>query len=33
MKIKSMDVIFNEDFYPIVSDHFGYLARYEMYCS
>jgi maltose 6'-phosphate phosphatase len=31
MKIKAMAVIFNEHFYPIVSDHFGYLARYEMY--
>ena len=31
MQIKSMDVIFNEHFYPIVSDHFGYLARFEMY--
>jgi maltose 6'-phosphate phosphatase len=31
MQIKSMDVIFNDHFYPIVSDHFGYLARFEMY--
>ena len=31
MQIKSMDSIFNEDFYPIVSDHFGYLARFELF--
>lgn len=30
MQIRSMDVIFNGDFYPIVSDHFGYLARFEL---
>lgn len=29
--IKSMDVIFNNHFYPIVSDHFGYLARFELF--
>ena len=31
MKIKSLDVIFNDRFYPMVSDHFGYLAGYEMH--
>jgi maltose 6'-phosphate phosphatase len=31
MRIQSMEVIFNEHFYPIVSDHFGYLARFEMF--
>ena len=31
MQIQSMDVIFNGDFYPIVSDHFGYLARFALF--
>ncbi|TAL42868.1 MAG: hypothetical protein EPN89_16800 [Methylovulum sp.] len=31
MQIESMEVIFNGGFYPIVSDHFGYLARFEMF--
>ena len=31
MQIQSMNVIFNNDFYPIVSDHFGYLANFEMF--
>jgi len=31
MKIQYMDVIFNENFYPIVSDHFGYLARFKLF--
>jgi maltose 6'-phosphate phosphatase len=31
MKITSMDIIFNDEFYPTVSDHFGYLARFEMF--
>lgn len=31
MQIKSMDSIFNDDFYAAVSDHFGYLARFWMY--
>jgi maltose 6'-phosphate phosphatase len=31
MKIQQMDVIFNENFYPIVSDHFGYLARFKLF--
>jgi maltose 6'-phosphate phosphatase len=30
MRIESMDVIFNGDFYPIVSDHFGYFARFHL---
>jgi maltose 6'-phosphate phosphatase len=30
MRATSMDVIFNNHFYPLVSDHFGYLARFEM---
>lgn len=31
LQIESMDVIFNGDFYPVVSDHFGYLARFRMF--
>jgi maltose 6'-phosphate phosphatase len=31
LQVKAMDVIFNQDFFPIVSDHFGYLARFEMF--
>jgi maltose 6'-phosphate phosphatase len=31
IRIQSMDLIFNGDFYPIVSDHFGYLARFRMF--
>ncbi len=31
MRVRAMDLIFNDDFYPTVSDHFGYLARFEMY--
>ncbi len=31
MQIESMDTIFNDHFYPTVSDHFGYLARYRLY--
>lgn len=31
MKINSMDEIFNGDFYPIVSDHFGYWAKFSMF--
>ena len=30
-RINSMDVIFNNHFYPTVSDHFGYLAKFEMF--
>jgi maltose 6'-phosphate phosphatase len=30
LRIKAMDVIFNNHFYPMVSDHFGYLARFDM---
>lgn len=30
MQVDSMDVIFNGDFYPVVSDHFGYVARFNM---
>ena len=31
LRIKSMDTIFNDQFYPTVSDHFGYLARFDLY--
>ena len=31
MQISSLEVIFNHRFYPIVSDHFGYLARFHLY--
>jgi maltose 6'-phosphate phosphatase len=31
MKIQHMEVIFNEHFYPVVSDHFGYLARFQLF--
>ena len=31
LQIKAMNVIFNDDFYPIVSDHFGYWARFELF--
>jgi len=31
MRVKSMDVIFNDVFYPNVSDHFGYLARFDLF--
>jgi len=31
LRIESMDAIFNDHFYPAVSDHFGYLARYRLY--
>lgn len=31
MQIQSMDVIFNGNHYPIVSDHFGYLARFRLF--
>lgn len=31
LRIKSMDVIFNDRFFPVVSDHFGYLARFELF--
>ncbi len=31
MQIQSMDVIFNDDFYPTVSDHFAYLARFQLF--
>ncbi len=31
LRVKSMDVIFNDSFYPAVSDHFGYLARFELF--
>jgi maltose 6'-phosphate phosphatase len=30
VRIKSLDVIFNEHFYPTVSDHFGYLAKFKL---
>lgn len=31
MWVQSMDIVFNGSFYPTVSDHFGYLARYRLY--
>ena len=31
MQIRAMDEIFNNHFYPMVSDHYGYLARFVMY--
>lgn len=31
MRVKFIDVIFNDDFYPTVSDHFGYLAKFHMF--
>lgn len=31
LRIESMDLIFNGGFYPAVSDHYGYLARFGMF--
>lgn len=31
MQIVAMDPIFNGNFYPTVSDHFGYLARFALF--
>jgi len=31
LRIKSMEIIFNNHFYPIVSDHFGYLAKFQLF--
>lgn len=31
IKIYSMEVIFKGNFYPIVSDHFGYLAKFQLF--
>lgn len=31
LRVKSMDVIFNDHYYPAVSDHFGYLARFQLF--
>ena len=31
LRVTSMDVIFDDSFYPVVSDHFGYLARFQMF--
>lgn len=31
LQVRSMDIIFNNTFYPKVSDHFGYLARFDVY--
>lgn len=31
LRVKSMELIFNGDFYPVVSDHFGYVARFDMF--
>jgi maltose 6'-phosphate phosphatase len=31
LQVASIDVIFNGYFYPIVSDHFGLLARFQMF--
>jgi maltose 6'-phosphate phosphatase len=30
LQVRAMDLIFNDDFYPAVSDHFGYLARFRL---
>ncbi len=31
LRVKTRDVIFDDAFYPSVSDHFGYLARFDLY--
>lgn len=31
LRIRCMDTIFNDDFYPVVSDHFGYVARFDLF--
>ncbi len=31
LRIKSMDLIFTDYFFPIVSDHYGYLATFDTY--
>ena len=31
LQVKSMEIIFNDDFYPVVSDHFGYFAKFELF--
>lgn len=31
MNIYALDVIFNDYFYPVVSDHFGYVARFHLF--
>lgn len=31
LETQTMDVIFNDDYYPAVSDHFGYLAGMELF--
>jgi maltose 6'-phosphate phosphatase len=31
LRINQMDSIFNDHFYPRVSDHFGYLARFALF--
>ncbi len=31
LRIKSMDTIFNDQFYPVVSDHFGYFAKFDLF--
>ena len=31
LRVCGMDLIFNDYFYPIVSDHFGYLARFKLF--
>lgn len=31
LQVRAVDVIFNDHFYPTVSDHFGYLARYRLF--
>lgn len=31
LHVRSMEMIFDGHFYPVVSDHFGYLARFRMY--
>lgn len=31
LQVTGMDVIFNDHYYPTVSDNFGYLARYRLF--
>lgn len=31
LRVREMMPIFNDEFYPTVSDHFGYLARFELF--
>jgi maltose 6'-phosphate phosphatase len=31
MRIQAMDVLFDGSFHPVVSDHFGYVARFALF--